>query len=280
MHYAHARQPARTRTFAVPVLLWREMRARLSSAWFFVLASAVCLIATAYGGGFQSGFETETVLVTDNPLAILNVIVAVFLAVMAGVRLAASLAWEREHGTLEVLLISPATQRSVVIAKFAAELAVLALLLAIYGLFLVVGQPLGPGVVMPADLVELAVAVAMVLPVMALGLLVAAFIGSVRGAVIAYLVIATALAAFEFFLAVLQHSQPQVLGLAMLYLRAGMEWADRVLDLVSWVAPVADLVRSVTDQIAIEPARVAWAVVIALLSVGASAEILRMRDAA
>ena len=44
-------------------------------------------------------------LVTTDPLAVLNAVVVSVLAAVLGLRLAASLAWEREHHTMEVLLV-------------------------------------------------------------------------------------------------------------------------------------------------------------------------------
>ena len=280
MRYALAQQPARKRSFPLAVLFEKEAAAKLSSPWFFLLASAACLIATLYGGGFQSGFQTETVLVTANPLGILNAIMAIFLAVVLGMRLAAGMAWEREHGTLEVLLISPAGARSIVLAKFAAELVVLSVMLGIYAMFLLVGQPLGPGVVRFGDVAALATNVALVLPVMAFGLLISCFFSSVRNAVTAYLVVVALLAAFEAVLSMLQHSQPQELSLAMLYLRAGLEGVDLVIGPMSAAAPLADLGRSAIDQIVIGPSKIAGSLLLALVTVVLCGETVRVRGAA
>jgi ABC-type transport system involved in multi-copper enzyme maturation permease subunit len=280
MAYALASPPARARSFPIAVLFAREVAARLSSPWAFLLASAACLIATLYGSGFQKAFETETVLVTGNPLAMLNAIVAAFLAVVLGIRLAAGFAWEREHGTLEVLLLSSAGPRSIVAAKFAAELALLLLLIALYAAFLLVAQPLGAGVVQPSDAAALAVDVVMVLPAMALGLLISCCCSSVRLAVLAYLVVLALFLAFEAILSMLQYAPPQDLSLAMLYLRAVMEQADGAIGLVSPGAPMADLVRSAAGEMLIRPATIAWSAAVALVTVALAGEVARFRGAA
>ena len=80
--------------FAGTVLLLanRELGARLRSPWLYAVASLICLIAFFYGGGFRRSFETETVLVTTDPLAALNVMVVAVLAGVLGLRLATSTA--------------------------------------------------------------------------------------------------------------------------------------------------------------------------------------------
>ena len=57
------------------LLALREVRAKLLSPWFHLVATAVCLIAWAYGGGFQETFATEAVLVSTGPLAALDLAV-------------------------------------------------------------------------------------------------------------------------------------------------------------------------------------------------------------
>jgi ABC-type transport system involved in multi-copper enzyme maturation permease subunit len=280
MQLALARQPSRPRSFPIVALFGKEITAKLWSPWPFLLASGACLIAVVYGSGFQSGFETETVLVTANPLAVLNAIVSIFLAVLLGMRLAAGVAWEREHGTLEVLLMSPAGPRAIVLAKFAAEFVVLLVLLGIYAAFMLVAQPLGSGVIRPDDVLALATNVALVLPVMAMGLLVSCFFGSVRAAVIAYLVALAVLSALQALLLMLQQAQPQDLSLAMLFVRAGLEQAAPVLGLVSPAAPLADLGLAAVGSIVIGPSKIAAALVLALVAVVLGGEITRARGAA
>ena len=117
---------------ATLLLSVRGLRLRLCSVWFWAVASATCLMAWVYGAGFFAGFETESVLVTTDPLLALNARVTIFLGVVLGLRLAASMAWEREHRTLEILLIGPAVWGAILGAKFLVEIAVLALLVFVY----------------------------------------------------------------------------------------------------------------------------------------------------
>src|SRR5690606_19239209 len=60
----------------------------------------------------------------------LNIAVVIFLGLVLGLRLAASIAWEREHRTLEVLIAGPVSFEAVVLAKFLVELCVLLALMA------------------------------------------------------------------------------------------------------------------------------------------------------
>jgi len=204
-----------------------------------VVAAVVCLIAWAYGAGFQQTFETESVLVTTDPLMALNIAVIVFLSVVLGIRLAASMAWEREHRTLEVLLVGPAGWATIVAAKFAAELCVLAVLVAIYATYLIAAQPLGQGVIGVTEVASLATMPVFGLPALALGLLVGASAGSVRGAVILCLTAMVLLAGFELALGLLTAAAPDQLGLSSLYLRAGLEAVAPFLRPVSAIAYLA-----------------------------------------
>ena len=117
---------------ATLLLAGRELRLRLGSVWFWAVASTICLMAWLYGAGFLAGFETESVIVTTDPLLALNALVTIFLGVVLALRLAASMAWEREHRTLEILLIGPAVWGAILGAKFLVEIAVLALLVFVY----------------------------------------------------------------------------------------------------------------------------------------------------
>lgn len=259
------------------LLTGREVWAKLTSVWFFLVASAVCLMALAYGSGFQHSFETETVVVTADPLQVLNVLVVVFLGLVLGLRLASALAWEKEHRTLEVLLVGPVTQAPVVMAKFLAELCVLAVLIALYWAYLLLGQPLGAGVIGLADTAPVWRLVVMVLPVMALGLLVSSFMASVRGAVVVFLALAGALIAFEAVLAWLTLSPPQDLSLTMLYLRAGMQKVALVTHLISAVACLADLAMQIANQTALTLRDVAQAAGLTLATLAASVLVLKLR---
>lgn len=261
------------------LLTGREVWARLASVWFFLVTSAVCLMALAYGSGFQHSFETETVVVTADPLQVLNVLVVVFLGLVLGLRLASALAWEREHRTLAVLLAGPVTQGPVVAAKFLAELCVLLLIVALYWAYLLLGQPLGAEVLGLADTAPVWLLVVMVLPVMALGLLVSAFMASVRGAVVVFLALAGTLVAFEAVLAWLTLSPPQDMSLTMLYLRAGMQKVALVTHLVSGVAYLALLVMQIANQTLLSLRDVAGAAGLTLATLVAAVMALKQRGA-
>lgn len=226
----------------------RELATKLTSFWFFAVASAVCAVAHVYGGGFQQSFETESVLVTTDPLMPLNVIVVAFLGLVLGLRLTTSLSWEREHQTLEVLLVGPVSWSQIVISKFLVEFCVMAGLLAIYAGYLFVGQPLGAGVIGLSDLSTIAAAPLFILPLMATGLLVSAWAGSVRGAVIFYLVAAGLMAGFELLLGILKADEPTSMSLSSLYLRSGMEAVSPFLAPVSPVSQIASMIRSLHGQ--------------------------------
>jgi ABC-type transport system involved in multi-copper enzyme maturation permease subunit len=261
------------------LLMRRELAARLMSPWLYAVASLVCVIAWFYGGGFLRAFETESVLVTTDPLAALNVIVVVVLGVVLGLRLAASLAWEREHRTLEVLLAGPVSHGAILLAKFCVELLLLALLVAIYAAYLLVAQPLGAGVVGPGDAAAIGRMPLHALPVLALGLLASAWARSVRGAVVAYLAIILLLGLFEIVLGMLLARQPQELGLVAVYLRGIMSAAAPVIDPVSAVARLADLTQGLTVQTPLPVLRTLMAVGLALVTLALATLVSRARGA-
>ena len=72
------------------LLTARELGTKLVSPWFFGVVFAVCMIAFAYGAGFQRTFRTESLLVSTNPLLTLDITIAGFLGA----------ALLREHGVL------------------------------------------------------------------------------------------------------------------------------------------------------------------------------------
>ena len=233
------------------LLVRREAGAKLSSPWFYGVATVVCLISFLYGSGFQHSFETESILVTSDPLMALNLMVVVFLGLVLGLRLATSLSWEREHRTLEVLLVGPVPWSAVVVAKFLVELCVLALIIGIYWLYLVLGQPMGRGVIGLADTLSITQAPLFVLPVLALGLLVSAWARSVRAAVVAYLVIVGILAIFEAVLGILKTMPVEEMSLSSLYLRAGLETVAPFVQPFSAIASLSGLIERLFSQNAI-----------------------------
>lgn len=237
------------RLTTVALLAWRELRFRLGSAWFWLVASATCTMAWLYGLGFLSAFQTESVIVTTDPLLALNAGVVIFLGVVLGLRLAAAMAWEREHRTLEVLLTGPVGWSAIILAKFLVELAVLALLVLIYATYLALAQPLGEGVIGLSELQGLALIPAFALPVMALGLVVGAGLGTVRSAVVAFFVLLGLLAAIEVARGVLSVQTVDQMSLAGLYLRHALDLAAPVLRFVSPTTQLSLPVQSLAQQV-------------------------------
>jgi ABC-type transport system involved in multi-copper enzyme maturation permease subunit len=231
------------------LLVRREVAAKFASLWFWLVASALCLIAYVYGAGFARTFETESIVVTADPLAGLNTLVVAFLGLVLGLRLAGSLSWEREHRTLEVLLVGPMPLSVIVLAKYLAELLVLAALVAVYCLYLAIAQPLGAGVTGAGDFAAILANVLFVLPVMAMGLAVSGMTASVRMAVVLYLALVALLATYEVVLGLLRTMPADSMSLFSLYLRALLEAAAPVFHTLSPVAGIAFLAeRLVTQQ--------------------------------
>lgn len=241
---------------ATTLLAWRELRSRLGSVWFWTVSSVTCLMAWLYGASFVASFETESVIVTTDPLLALNALVVIFLGVVLGLRLAATMAWEREHRTLEVLLIGPVGWTTIISAKFLVEIAVLSLLVLLYAAYLVAAQPLGSGVIGLSELVGLVLIPVFALPVMAMGLVIGAGLGTVRAAVVVFLVLFGALAALEIALAVLIAQPVEQQSLASLYVRHALELAAPILDLVSPVRTLATPVQALSLQISLLPGQV------------------------
>lgn len=225
------------------LLVRRETAAKFHVIWFWLVATVIALMAYAYGSGFQSSFQTESVIVAADPLAGLNVAVVIFLGLVLGLRLAGGLSWEREHGTLEVLLVGPASWSAIVLSKYLVEGIVLVGLITLYCSYLLLAQPLGAGVIHIPAFVSLGVSVIFVLPVMGLGLLVSAWAGSVRGAVVAYLSLVSVMAVYEAMLGLLRGMTADEMSLFALYLRAGLESTAPPVHVLSPVAGVGLLVQ-------------------------------------
>jgi hypothetical protein len=243
------------------------------------VASAVCLLAWIYGAGFARTFETESALVSTDPLAALHIVVVMFLAFVLGLRLASSVAWEREHRTLEVLVVGPVLFEAVVLAKFLVELCVFVALMAIYFAYLFVAQPLGAGVIDGASVIAAWQMPLYALPTLALGLLVSAWSRTVRGAVLVYLGTVVILSAFELLLGLLLARPPQELSLGMAYLRSALQGAATVLDPMSPISRLAELVRSLTAQAPLLAADGLHALVLTVLTVALAALLCRARGA-
>jgi ABC-type transport system involved in multi-copper enzyme maturation permease subunit len=267
-------------TLAVAAILaGREAKARLASPWFWTVASAVCVLAWIYGAGFVASFDTESVLVTTDPLMALNILVVSFLGIVLGLRLAASMAWEREHRTLEVLLVGPAGWIAIVAAKFLVELAVLAILVAIYAAYLLAAQPLGADVIGPHELTGLGAMPLFALPVMALGLLIGAGLATVRGAVVAFLVLVGVLAAFEIARGLLAAQPVEQMSLTGLYLRHALDVAAPAVHLVSAASQLARPVEALLAQAPLHAAETAAALALTLATLAAAMAVGRVRGA-
>lgn len=261
------------------LLAWRDLKARLTSLWFYALASAVCGIAAFFATAFAKSFETESVAVSADPFATVHAFVLLFLAIGLGVRAAAALSWEREHRTMEVLLSGPVTIGALVVAKLATELVVLAALNAVYTAFLAVIQP-GQDV---ASVVSSASAYwrlsVLVTPMIGLGLLVSALSQTVRGSVIAFLLVVLALAALEGSAAWLRAQDPNDLSLATIYVRGVLGQVSDWLALFSPVSRAADLARFAAGNPAPSSARLLGATGILVCLVGLSILATRLRGA-
>ena len=226
-----------------------EFTARLRSFWLYILVLTVCFMAILSGNVFQQYFGTQTVSVFSGLLGklgslnALNASVLLFLGLVLGIRLSGSLAWEREHRTLEVLMTGPVRYSAVVVAKFLAELLALLLILSVYGLFLSLGQPPGRGVLSGVEIGILAVWATHVLPALALGLLVSAVFSTVRGAVIAVLVLFTVLASLEALPFWLETMRADELSPAHLYLRSALDTAAPVKRAISALAHLLEPAR-------------------------------------
>ena len=155
----------------------------------------------------------------------------------------------------------------------------LVLLMVIYCAYLVLGQPLGAGVIAIADALAVTRLWVFALPVLALGLLVSAWAGTVRGAVVAYLVVAGVLCLYEVTIGYLDAMPVEQMSLSMVYLRATLETVGTVLRPLSPVAWLADLVRGMSSQAAAGWADIARALALTLALLVASVVVARGKGA-
>jgi ABC-type transport system involved in multi-copper enzyme maturation permease subunit len=257
----------------------RELRFRLGSVWFWVIASGICLMAWLYGAGFLASFETESVMVTTDPLLALNIMVVIFLGLVLGLRLAASMAWEREHHTLEVLMVAPVGWLAIVAAKFLVEVVVLLALVAIYAAYLIVAQPLGTGVIDVRNIAGLALMPIFAAPVMAFGLLVGTGLGTVRTSVVVFLFALGLFAAVEIAHGVLAAQPVDQMSLPGLYARHALDLAAPVLRALSPAASLARLVETLTLQLPLALPQAASALALTLILLALSVAAGRVRGA-
>lgn len=261
------------------LLFAREARARLASPWFYVVASLVCLVAWVYGAGFQQTFLTESVLVTVDPLMALDIMVIIFMGLVLGLRLAASLAWEREHRTLEVLLAGPVTWGSIIAAKFLVEICILALLMIAYLVYLLVAQPLGAGVIALSDAQGVILMTVFALPTLALGLVVGAWARTVRGAVVAFVVVIGLLSVFQLLLAYLQGRPLDQISLNELFLRSSLEAGAPVIEKLSAAGQLAMLVKFLKQDAVLSAPATLWAAALTVLTLLLATVVARLRGA-
>jgi ABC-type transport system involved in multi-copper enzyme maturation permease subunit len=261
------------------LLFHREVSAKLGSPWLYCVASAVCLIVWLYGAGFLHTFETESVLVTTDPLMALNVVVVTFLGLVLGLRLSTSIAWEREHRTLEVLVAGPVSFAAVVAAKFLVELCVFAGLMGIYVAYLIVAQPLGAGVTGMGDALSAGQMPIYALPTLALGLVISAWARSVRSAVVAYLVLVGLLGSLEIALGLLLTRPAEELSLAALYLKATLQGAAWLLRPVSAIGQLAGLAEGLMTQTSLTVVKMLLALALTAATLGAAVLLARRRGA-
>jgi ABC-type transport system involved in multi-copper enzyme maturation permease subunit len=261
------------------LLFAREARTRLASPWFYVVASIICLIAWLYGAGFQQTFVTESVLVTVDPLMALDIIVILFMGIVLGLRLAAGLAWEREHRTLEVLLVGPVSSGSIIAAKFLVEICIMAILMLAYVIYLLLAQPLGAGVIALPDMLSIIQMIIFALPTLALGLLVGAWARTVRGAVVAFVIVTGMLLAYELLLVFLQGRPIDQISLSELYLRSGMEAVAPVLSKLSAAGQLSVLIKVVKQDAVLSATTTLWAAALTLLTLALAVMVARLRGA-
>ncbi len=262
----------------VRVLIRHEIRSKLESIWIYLLCSLMCLTAILFGNAFAKSFETESVLVSTGPLSSLNAAVLLFLGLVSGLRLAGSLSWEREHHTLDVLLVGPVSYTTIVIAKFSAEVFVLLLVLGVYAAFVFAGQPFGRGVLSVSDGWTLAMWSVHILPIMAFGLLVSACCSTVRTAAITYLALVGLMTSVEVSAIWLAPLSPNDLSLALLFLRSTLESAAPVLDVVSVIAHLFQPVETVLGRGSVTLTTLTTPAVLCLSFIVMSVVISRRRD--
>jgi hypothetical protein len=125
----------------------------------------------------------------------------------------------------------------------------------LYAAYLAMAQPLGAGVIGLSELGGLVLIPIFALPVMASGLVIGAGLGTVRSAVVVFLVLFGALAALEIAHAVLITQPVEQQSLASLYVRHALDLAAPVLDLVSPARTLATPVQALSLQVPILPAQ-------------------------
>ena len=222
---------------------------------------------------------TESVLVTVDPLMALDIIVILFMGIVLGLRLAAGLAWEREHRTLEVLLVGPVTWGSIIAAKFLVEICIMAFLMLAYVAYLLIAQPLGAGVIALPDTLSIIQMTVFALPTLALGLLIGAWARTVRGAVVAFVIVMGLLLAYELVLVFLQGRPIDQISLSELYLRSGMEAVAPVLSKFSAAGQLTVLIKVLKQDAVLSASTTLWAAALTVLTLVLAVIVARLRGA-
>lgn len=265
--------------FHTGLLFTREACSRVLSPWLYVVASFIFFVTWIYGAGFQQTFVTESVLVTLDPLMALDIFVIIFMAVVLGLRIAASIAWEREHRTLEVLLVGPISWSSILIAKFLVELFMMILLIFSYCVYLILAQPLGIGVLTLSDGVGALQMAIFALPTLSLGLIIGAWARTVRGAVVAFIVLMGLLVTFELLLVYLQSYSLDQISLNELFLRTSLESISPLVELFSAAGQLAILAKVLKQDTILSGFSTLWAVSLTSLYIALAITIARFRGA-
>ena len=263
----------------IVLLFSREVLYRLSSPWLYFVAGIILLITWIYGFGFQQTFLTESVLVTIDPLMALDIIVIMFMGVVLGLRLAAGLAWEREHRTLEVLIVGPVVWSSVIFSKFLVEIFIMFFLINIYLVYLLVAQPLGLGVLEFSDTVGIIQIAIFALPTLSLGLIIGAWARTVRGAVVIFIVVMGIFVTFELILVFLQSRSLEQISLNELFIRTSLEMVSPVIEIFSAAGQLAILIKVLKQDMILSGFATLWAFLLTLISLFFAAALARIRGA-
>ena len=259
------------------LLFIREARYRITSLWFYFVSSIICFISWIYGAGFQQTFLSESVLVTVDPLMALDILVIIFMGVVLGLRLAAGMAWEREHRTLEILIVGPVSWGSIIFAKFLVEICIMFLLIMAYLVYLLLSQPLGSGVLEFADTFGVIQMCVFALPTLALGLMVGAWARTVRAAVVTFFIVMGLLVIFELLLIYLENRSIDQISLSELFLRSSLDSVAPFIEYISAAGQLTFLVKVLKQDISLSSLATAWAGGLTLLSLIFATTLARLR---
>jgi ABC-type transport system involved in multi-copper enzyme maturation permease subunit len=221
-------------------LVFAELRSICGSPAVYFLASLICLLTVFLSRDFLRTFHTESVVISSDPLADLQVISVVITGLGLGLRAATAVSWEREHHTLNVLLSTPVTISVFILSKLVREALAFVWIFVIYLCFLAVltwSEGIG---FKGADLSDYERVFILVTPVVGTGLLISAITRTVRTSVIIFLVVVLALLTAEGAYRWLALQPASQLSLALLYVR---EWLAALTRSLTWISPVSYLLQ-------------------------------------